>query len=138
MFIKFLFYLSNFSYQQRLKQIGVYMRPIFELDEILRQDAHEDVLPDGQIESSPVEQQQTTTAKFERQRTNSESSTASMDEGETNGGQRSKKFHRNSLGSNLLSNSAANQPQAFFSSETELFGIQLVNPLVLLTSSNMS
>lgn len=113
------------------------MRPIFELDEILRQDAHEDVLPDGQIESSPVEQQ-TTTAKFERQRTNSESSTASMDEGETNGGQRSKKFHRNSLGSNLLSNSAANQPQAFFSSETELFGIQLVNPLVLLTSSNMS
>lgn len=125
------------TYQQRLKQIAVYMRPIFELDEILRQDAHEDVSPEGQNES-PIEQQ-TPTAKFERQRTNSESSTASMDEGETNSSSRPKKFHRNSLGLNSLSNSSAlNQPQAFFSSETELFGTQLVNPLALLTSSNMS
>jgi len=132
------------TYQQRLKQIAVYMRPIFELDEILRQDAHEDPPTDGPNES-PVEQQPTSstpvlpTVKFERQRTNSDSSTASMDADDTNAPTRSKKQHKNHLGLISLSASLANnQPQALFSNETELFGTQLVNPLLLLSSSNIS
>lgn len=131
------------SYQQRLKQIAVYMRPIFELDEILRQDAHEDPPTEGPSES-PVEQQMPPlisalpTAKFERQRTNSDSSTASMDGDDTNP-TRSKRQHKNHLGLMSLSASLANnQPQALFSNETELFGTQLVNPLSILTSTNIS
>jgi len=131
------------SYQQRLKQIAVYMRPIFELDEILRQDAHEDSPTEGPNES-PVEQQTPSlisalpTMKFERQRTNSDSSTASMDGDEINTTTRSKK-HKNHLGLMSLSASLANnQPQALFSNETELFGTQLVNPLLILSSSNIS
>jgi hypothetical protein len=120
------------------------MRPIFELDEILRQDAHEDPPADGPTES-PVEQQQPSllnsplpTMKFERQRTNSDSSTASMDGDDTNATTRTKK-HKNHLGLISLSASLANnQPQALFSNETELFGTQLVNPLLLLSSSNIS
>ncbi|CAF1181614.1 unnamed protein product [Adineta steineri] len=130
------------TYQQRLKQIAVYMRPIFELDEILRQDAHEDSPTEGSSES-PVEQltQPLTpvlpTTKFERQRTNSDSSTASMDADDTNSTARSKRQHKSHLGLNFLSNSLANnQPQALFSTETELFGSQLVNPLLLLSSSS--
>jgi hypothetical protein len=130
------------TYQQRLKQIAVYMRPIFELDEILRQDAHEDPPADGPTES-PVEQQPPSLtsplppAKFERQRTNSDSSTASMDGDDTNPTIRTKR-HKNHLGLMSLSASLANnQPQALFSNETELFGTQLVNPLLLL-SSNIS
>ncbi len=131
-----------FSYQQRLKQIAVYMRPIFELDEILRQDAHEDTSTDGPNES-PVEQQPPLPSlpimKVERQRTNSDSSTASMDGDDTNSTTRSKRQHKNPLGLISLSASLANnQPQALFSNETELFGTQLVNPLLLLSSSNMS
>lgn len=128
------------SYQQRLKQIAVYMRPIFELDEILRQDAHEDPI-EGPSES-PVEQQPPSSinsplppVKFERQRTNSDSSTASMDGDDTNSTTRSKR-HKNHLG--LISSLANNQPQVLFSSETELFGTSLVNPLLLLSSSSSS
>jgi hypothetical protein len=120
------------------------MRPIFELDEILRQDAHEDTPADGPNES-PVEQQAPPltltlpTMKFERQRTNSDSSTASMDADDTNATIRSKKQHKNHLGLISLSASLANnQPQVLFSNETELFGTQLVNPLLLLSSSNIS
>ncbi len=119
------------------------MRPIFELDEILRQDAHEDPPADVPTES-PVEQQPPPSltsplppAKFERQRTNSDSSTASMDGDDTNPTIRTKR-HKNHLGLMSLSASLANnQPQALFSNETELFGTQLVNPLLLL-SSNIS
>ncbi|UJR27689.1 hypothetical protein I4U23_008967 [Adineta vaga] len=131
------------TYQQRLKQIAVYMRPIFELEEILRQDAHEDISADGPNES-PVDQQAPPltpllpTSKTERQRTNSDSSTASMDADDANSISRSKKSHKNHLGLNSLSSSLTNnQPQALFSTETELFGTQLVNPLLLL-SSNIS
>jgi len=120
------------------------MRPIFELDEILRQDAHEDPPIDGPNES-PVEQQTSSlvsvlpTMKFERQRTNSDSSTASMDADDINLTTRSKKQHKNHLGLISLSSSVANnQPQALFSNETELFGTQLVNPLLILSSSNIS
>jgi hypothetical protein len=120
------------------------MRPIFELDEILRQDAHEDPPTDGPNES-PVEQQPPSlipvlpTTKFERQRTNSDSSTASMDADDINPTIRSKKQHKNHLGLISLSASVANnQPQALFSNETELFGTQLVNPLLILSSSNIS
>ena len=119
------------------------MRPIFELEEILRQDAHEDSPIDGPNES-PLEQQAPTlvptlpTAKNERQRTNSDSSTASMDGDDINSSTRSKKQHKNHLGLISLSASLANtQPQALFSNEAELFGTQLVNPLLLL-SSNIS
>lgn len=119
------------------------MRPIFELDEILRQDAHEDPPAEGPNES-PVEQQAPPltpvlpTARLERQRTNSDSSTASMDGDDINSTARTKK-HKNHLGLISLSASLANnQPQALFSSETELFGTQLINPLTILTSSNMS
>ncbi|CAF0879816.1 unnamed protein product [Adineta ricciae] len=128
------------TYQQRLKQIAVYMRPIFELEEILRQDAHEDVSADGSNES-PVDQHApslTPTMRTERQRANSDSSTASMDADDANSASRSKKSHKNHLGLNSLSSSLTNnQPQALFSTETELFGTQLVNPLLLL-SSNIS
>ena len=119
------------------------MRPIFELDEILRQDAHEDPPMEGPSES-PVEQQQQQPppsinsplppVKFERQRTNSDSSTASMDGDDTNSTTRSKR-HKNQLG--LISSLANNQPQALFSTEAELFGTTLVNPLLLLSSSNI-
>ena len=119
------------------------MRPIFELEEILRQDAHEDPPADGPTES-PVEQQPPSInsplphGKFERQRTNSDSSTASMDGDDTNPGTRSKR-HKNHLGLISLSASLANnQPQALFSTESELLGTQLVNPLLLLSSSNIS
>ena len=120
------------------------MRPIFELEEILRQDAHEDSPTDGPNES-PVEQPATSlistlpTTKSERQRTNSDSSTASMDGDDINSTTRSKKQHKNHLGLISLSASLANnQPQALFSNETELFGTQLINPLLLLSSSNIS
>ncbi|CAF1278786.1 unnamed protein product [Rotaria sordida] len=131
------------TYQQRLKQIAVYMRPIFELDEILRQDAHEDSPADGPNES-PVEQQSSSSistlpiTKHERQRTNSDSSTASIEGDDTNSTTtRSKRQHKNHLGLISLSASLANnQPQALFSNETELFGTQLNNPLLLLLSSS--
>ena len=120
------------------------MRPIFELDEILRQDAHEDSPNDGPNES-PVEQQAQSTLstsqpiKFERQRTNSDSSTASIDADDTNSTTRPKKQHKNHLGLTSLSTALANnQPQALFSTETELFGTQLVYPLSLLSPSNIS
>ena len=115
------------------------MRPIFELEEILRQDAHEDPPMEGPSES-PVEQQPlainspVAPVKFERQRTNSDSSNASMDGDETNATTRSKR-HKNHLG--LMTSLANNQPQALFSSEAELFGSSLVNPLLLLSSSNI-
>ncbi|CAF1020590.1 unnamed protein product [Rotaria sp. Silwood1] len=133
------------TYQQRLKQIAVYMRPIFELDEILRQDAHEDSPGEGPNES-PVEQQSSSlistlpTIRSERQRTNSDSSAASIEADDTNSTTtRSKRQHRNHLGLTSLSASLANnQPQALFSNETELFGTQLINPLLLLSSSNIS
>lgn len=117
------------------------MRPIFELDEILRQDAHEDSPTEG-LNESPVEQQALSTlppVKFERQRTNSESSTASMDGDDTISTTRPKKQHKTHLGLNSLSASLVNnQPQALFLTEAELFGTQLVNPLLLLSSSNIS
>lgn len=132
-----------FSYQQRLKQIAVYMRPIFELDEILRQDAHEDLPAEGAPNESPVEQATTTpltpTVKFERQRTNSDSSNASMDGDENNTTGRSKRAHRNHM--NIISPSifSANyQPQPLYSSENDLHGTSLINPLTLLSSSNIS
>ncbi|CAF4355230.1 unnamed protein product, partial [Rotaria sp. Silwood2] len=134
------------TYQQRLKQIAVYMRPIFELDEILRQDANEDSPGDTGPNESPVEQQSSSlistlpTIKHERQRTNSDSSTASIEADDTNSTTtRSKRQHKNHLGLISLSASLANnQPQALFSNETELFGTQLINPLLLLSSSNIS
>ncbi|CAF4556369.1 unnamed protein product [Rotaria sp. Silwood1] len=133
------------TYQQRLKQIAVYMRPIFELDEILRHDTHEDRPGEGPNES-PVEQQSSSlistlpTIRSERQRTNSDSSAASIEADDTNSTTtRSKRQHRNHLGLTSLSASLANnQPQALFSNETELFGTQLINPLLLLSSSNIS
>ncbi|CAF1582545.1 unnamed protein product [Rotaria magnacalcarata] len=131
------------TYQQRLKQIAVYMRPIFELDEILRQDAHEDSPTDGSNES-PAEQPVSTlistlpAVKTERQRTNSDSSTASIEVDDPNSTTTRSKRHKNHLGLISLSASLANnQPQALFSNETELFGTQLVNPSLLL-SSNIS
>ena len=132
------------SYQQRLKQIAVYMRPIFELDEVLRQDAHEDSPVDGPMES-PVELQLPVltpilpNSKNERQRTNSDSSTASMDGDEAGGTSRSKRTHRSHLGQSSLSASLTNnQPQALFSSKSELYGTGLVNPLSVLSSSTIS
>lgn len=119
------------------------MRPIFELEEILRQDAHEDIPADGPNES-PVEQQVSSSTtilpntKVERQRTNSDSSTASIEGDETNSSTTRSKRHRSHLGLVLLSTSLANnQPQALFSNESDIFGTQLVNPLSLL-SSNIS
>lgn len=107
---RFLVFLFYFSYQQRLKQIAIYMRPIFELDEILQQDAHEDeqrITP-----STPI-------LSIERLRTYSDSSMASID-GEP--------CIKNQLGvHSLLTN---NEPQPLFSNEIELYGTQLVNPLL--------
>lgn len=123
----------------------MYLRPIFELDEILRQDAHEDSPADGHGES-PVELAPApltptlAQTKFERQRTNSDSSTASMDAEDGNSAARSKRQHtKHHLG--LLGSSASalnHPPQALFSTDMELYGTQLVNPLSLLSSANIS
>lgn len=128
------------TYQQRLKQIAVYMRPIFELDEILRQDAHEDSPTDGLNEGSIEQHGQPLgsnlpSIKIDRQRTNSDSSTGSNDVDDTNSTTRSKKQHKNHLGLNSLSAALANnQPQPLFSNDTELFGTSLINPSLLLSS----
>jgi hypothetical protein len=121
------------------------MRPIFELDEILRQDAHEDSLVDGPNEF-PVEQQTTPSTpvlstlpamKLERQRNNSDSSIASMDGDDNTSTLRTKKQHnKNHLGMISLSTSLNdNQPQPLFANDIELYGTQLVNPLLLLSST---
>jgi hypothetical protein len=121
------------------------MRPIFELDEILRQDAHEDSLADGSNEF-PVEQQTTPstpilstlpTMRIERQRINSDSSVASMD-GDDNTSilHPKKQQNKNHLGMISLSASLnGNQPQPLFANDIELYGTQLVNPLLLLSST---
>jgi len=102
------------TYQQRLKQIAIYMRPIFELDGILQQDSHED---ESLTETS-------STIKNERSRTYSDSSIASIDVDENISTIRSKKqFNK----MNSLSN---NEPQPLFSNDIELYGTQLVNPLL--------
>lgn len=118
------------------------MRPIFELEEILRQDAHEDSPTDGSNELLGEQQASSTVnlppVKTERQRTNSDSSTASMDGDDPNSTTTRSKRHKNHSGLLSLSASLANnQPQALFNNETELFGTQLVNPCLLL-SSNIS
>jgi hypothetical protein len=80
------------------------MRPIFEFDEILQQDAHED---EQQITPS------TPTFQLDRPRTYSDSSVASMDCNEL---------------SILLTNA---EPKPLFTNEIDLYGTHLVNPLLL-------
>lgn len=100
------------------------MRPIFKLDHILQQDIHED----GQNDCS-MEQQITpltpvlSTIKSERPRTYSDSSITSMDGDENILTIRSNKKLIN------------NELQPLFSNDLELYGTQLVNPLLLLSSS---
>ena len=126
-----------FSYQQRLKQIAVYMRPIFELDEILRQDAHEDLPTDGtsEILTEQTSMPSTPTVKLERQRTNSDSSTASIDGDDTGTAGRPKRQHKIHLppipSSILLINT---QPQPLYSSENDLYGTPLINPQTLVST----
>jgi hypothetical protein len=117
------------------------MRPIFEFDEILQQDIHED----GLNESS-IEQQMTpltpvlSTINTERSRTYSDSSLASIDGDDHILTIRSKKqFNKNHLGTNSLSTSLINnEPQPLFSNDIELYGTQLVNPLLFLSSFALS
>jgi hypothetical protein len=98
------------------------MRPIFELDEILQQDLHEDGLNESSIE------QQTTPSTpilSTRPRTYSDSSIASID-----GDDNKKLFNKNSLSTLLIKN----KPQPLFSNDIELYGTQLVNPLLSLST----
>jgi hypothetical protein len=105
------------------------MRSIFEFNEILQQDAHED-------------EQQTVlsilpTMQIERQRTYSDSSITSIDGDDNIFTMRSKKGNSKtclemiSL-STLLTN---NEPQPFFSNDVELYGTNLVNPLLVFSST---
>lgn len=120
------------------------MRPIFELEEILRQDAHEDSPTEGPNEFSFDQSSAPLTptlppVRFERQRTNSDSSTASMDAEDANGNTKPKRQHRSHFG--LISSSLSamnNEPQALFSSETELFGSPLIDPLSQLSALTSS
>ena len=101
------------------------MRPIFELDEILHQDAHEDGLNECFIDPS-------STIKMERPRTYSDSSITSID-GDENTSKRH--FAKTQLGINSISSSLTNnEPQPLFANELELYGTQLVHPL--FTSSS--
>jgi len=111
------------------------MRPIFELDEILQQDIHED----GLNESS-IEQQTTPTINTERPRTYSDSSLASIDGDDNISTIHSKKqSNKNHLGTTSLSTSLINnEPKPLFSNDIELYGTQLVNPLLFLSSSSLS
>jgi hypothetical protein len=99
------------------------MQPIVEFEELLKQDAHEDG-----ISEAFAEQQST-----DRRRTYSDSSMTSID------GEDSVISHRTKSHDNKdrlqVSWSLDNQPQPFFSNAIELYGAQLVNPLLLLTSS---
>ena len=80
------------------------MRPMFEFEEILQQDIHEDEQP-------------TPTSKLVRPRTYSDSSIASMDE--------------NQFRMTLFTN---HHPQPLFSNELELYGTHLINPLLICSS----
>ena len=110
-------------FQQRLRQIAIYMRPIVEFDELLKQDAHEDGVSD------PVAEQQTN----DRRRKYSDSSMTSID-GEDEATIRNRKNQANKNRSQIL-RSTSSQPQPFYSDAGELYGAQLVNPLAVLTSS---
>jgi len=106
------------------------MRSIFEFDEILQQDAHED------------EQQQTVlsilpTMKIERQRTYSDSSITSIDGDDNIFTMRSKKGNsKTCLEMISLSTSLTNnEPQPLFSNDVELYGTNLVNPLLVFSST---
>lgn len=94
------------TYQHRLKQIAIYLRSIFEFDDILQQDNHEDHLNDISFE-------QQLASISDRSRTYSDSSIGSLDTDESI---RPKKH--------LISN----QIRPYFSSDLELYGTQLVNP----------
>lgn len=131
---RFFFFGGIFSrYQQRLKQIAIYMKPIFELDEILQQDIHED----GQNEcfnehpTTPI----VSIIKLERPRTYSDSSMTSID-GDENTLTTYKKNLLNRTHLNTNSLLTTNEPQPLFSNDNELYGTQLVNPLSFFSSSS--
>jgi hypothetical protein len=104
------------------------MKPIFELEGILQQDAHEDGLNDGTNEQQTI---------MERPRTYSDSSMNSIDGDDNISAIALKKqLNKNHLG--IIASSTAminNEPQPLFSNDIELYGTQLVNPLLFLSSS---
>ncbi len=118
------------------------MRPIFEFDEILQQDIHEDGLNELSIEQqmTPLTPVLSTNNNTERSRTYSDSSLASIDGDDHILTIRSKKqLNKNHLGTNSLSTSLINnEPQPLFSNDIELYGTQLVNPLLFWSSSALS
>ncbi|UJR21739.1 hypothetical protein I4U23_024814 [Adineta vaga] len=114
------------NFQQRLRQIAIYMRPIFEFDEILKQDIHEDGLNESIIDL----------LTNVRQRTYSDSSMNSIDGDDyvLNIHSNTEK-HKKSVDTILFKN---NHPHPLFSNDVELYGTQLMNPLLLLSSSMSS
>ena len=122
----------DFSYHQRLKQIAIYMRPIFELDHVLKQDAHDDGHNESSFDLS-------STMKIDRPRTYSDSSITSIDGDENNSMIHLKRqlFPKTYLEINpLLSPLENNQTQPLFSNEWELYGTQLVDPLTIEPTSS--
>lgn len=122
----------EFSYHQRLKQIAIYMRPIFELDQVFKQDFHEDGHNESSLDLS-------STMTIERPRTYSDSSITSIDGDENNSMMHSKRQLFPQIHSEinpLLSPLENNQTQPLFSNEWELYGAQLVDPLAIGSTSS--
>lgn len=111
----------NFSYHQRLKQIAIYMRPIFELNQILQQDIHEDAPNESTLDLPSM-------INNERSRTYSDSSITSIDGDENN----SITHLRINVFPSPLEN---NQAQPLFANTFELYGTHLVDPLVIRSTS---
>jgi len=104
------------------------MRPIFELEDILQQDAHEDGLNDNTNEQPTTPILSTISkSKLERPRTYSDSSITSIDGDENTSAIHLKK-------QSILNHSGmnSNEIQPLFSNDIELYGTQLVNPLLFL------
>ncbi|CAF1172359.1 unnamed protein product [Adineta steineri] len=125
------------NYRQRLKQIAIYMRPILEFDEILRQDAHEDGMNEFSNELQAISSM-LSIIKTERPRTYSDSSMASLDGDDDMLTIHSKKEPNKNRLEMISLSLANNQPQPLFSNDIELYGTQLVNPLLVLSSSSLN
>ncbi|CAF0987393.1 unnamed protein product [Adineta ricciae] len=112
------------SFQQRLRQIAIYMRPIFEFDDVLKQDMHEDGVNDNTIEH----QSMLLSSRNDRQRTYSDSSMNSID-----GDDNPNKGKNQDRSETLLFKNIPAEP--LYSNDVELYGAQLVNPVSILSSS---
>ncbi|CAF0720365.1 unnamed protein product [Adineta ricciae] len=112
------------NFQQRLRQIAIYMRPIFEFDDVLKQDMHEDGVNDNTIEH----QSMLLSSRNDRQRTYSDSSMNSID-----GDDNPNKGKNQDRSETLLFKNIPAEP--LYSNDVELYGAQLVNPVSILSSS---